>query len=229
MANKKKIIDTTWSPGLAYVVGLLATDGNLSPDARHISFTSKDEVLALTVKRILKLDNKISMKARGGEVSKKYYVTQFGSVDFYRFLLSIGLTPAKSKTLQRLAIPKIYFQHFLRGCIDGDGNICEFMHPQSRQTQLRVRLASASPVFLKWIHEEVKLHVGVNGGWIYRDQKKSVMTLTFAKNDAVKILNYIYADLNDDFLPRKQKTATNYLVVKDAGMAKLVRRASLRN
>lgn len=55
------------------------------------------------------------------------------------------------------------------------------------------------------------------------------MTLTFAKNDAVKILNYIYADLNDDFLPRKQKTATNYLVVKDAGMAKLVRRASLRN
>lgn len=229
MANKRKIIDTTWSSGLAYVVGLIAADGNLSPDARHISFTSKDKILAETVKRILKLDNKISMKARGGETVKKYYVTQFGSVDFYKFLLSVGLTPAKSKTLQRLEIPTEYFQHFLRGCIDGDGNICEFKHPQSRQGQLRVRLASASQVFLAWIHEEIRKHVQVSGGWIYHDKRKSVMSLTFAKSDSIRILSYIYAESRNDFLPRKQKTVTKYLAVKDAGMAKLVRRASLRN
>gem|GEM_PF-6676481 len=34
-----------WSPEFAYVIGLLTTDGNLSPDGRHINFTSKDREL----------------------------------------------------------------------------------------------------------------------------------------------------------------------------------------
>lgn len=212
MANRKKFVDTTWHPGFAYVIGLLATDGNLSPDARHISFTSKDKSLAYTVKRILKINNKISRKARGGEREKKYYVTQFGSVDFYKFLVGVGLSPAKSRTLGSLAIPKELFSHFLRGCIDGDGSITEFSHPESRHLQLRVSLASASPRFLKWIHLEIKEVIGINGGWIYNERKKSVMTLAFAKNDSIKILGFIYAAANGDFLQRKRKTATKYLV-----------------
>ena len=31
-----------WSPHFAYAIGLLVTDGNLSPSGRHIHFTSKD-------------------------------------------------------------------------------------------------------------------------------------------------------------------------------------------
>jgi hypothetical protein len=31
-----------WSPGLAYVVGLIATDGSLGQDGRHLAMTSKD-------------------------------------------------------------------------------------------------------------------------------------------------------------------------------------------
>ncbi len=211
MANKKKFINTKWSPELAYVIGLLTSDGNLSPDGRHIAFTSKDLELASIVKRILKLSNKIGKKARGGSKIKKYYVTQFGSVDFYRFLLSIGLTPAKSKTLGKIIVPDRLFSHFLRGCIDGDGNIGEFLHPQSSRPQLRVRLASASDIFMSWIHEETKRHARVDGGWVYRDQKKSVFTLTFAKKDAIKILRFIYKGSRDNSLPRKKKTATKYL------------------
>lgn len=33
----------TWSPEIAYAVGLLTTDGSLSIDGRHIDFTSKDK------------------------------------------------------------------------------------------------------------------------------------------------------------------------------------------
>ena len=42
--------DIVWSPDLAYAVGLLATDGNLSSDRRHMSFISKDRDLVETLR-----------------------------------------------------------------------------------------------------------------------------------------------------------------------------------
>jgi hypothetical protein len=46
---------------------------------------------------------------------------QFGNVAFYRFLLSAGLFPNKTKTMGVLKIPDIYFADFLRGHLDGNG------------------------------------------------------------------------------------------------------------
>ena len=38
----KYLVSTEWNPGLAYAVGLLASDGSLSCDGRHIDLTSID-------------------------------------------------------------------------------------------------------------------------------------------------------------------------------------------
>ena len=77
------------------------------------------------------------------------FVIQFGDRIFYDFLISLGITPAKSKTIASLKIPEKYFADFLRGCIDGDGDIDVHSHPESQHPQLRIRLVSASPKFLK--------------------------------------------------------------------------------
>lgn len=55
-------IKTEWSPGMAYVVGLITTDGCLSKDNRHLDFTSKDIQLLKTFKNILGLKVKIGYK-----------------------------------------------------------------------------------------------------------------------------------------------------------------------
>ena len=39
MKKKAKIV---WNHNLAYAIGLLATDGNLSSDGRHMALVSKD-------------------------------------------------------------------------------------------------------------------------------------------------------------------------------------------
>ncbi len=104
---RKKKVSCIWSAHLAYVVGVFASDGNLSPDGRHLNVTSKDKEMTETIRDLLVLDNKIGRKARGGEKEKKYPVLQFGDVNFYEFLLSIGLTPAKSKTLDNVVIPEV--------------------------------------------------------------------------------------------------------------------------
>src|SRR3989344_3916087 len=87
-----------WSPEFAYAIGLITTDGCLSGDGRHIDFTSKDISLLKTFLKCLGIKNKIGRKTSGYS-HNKYTRIQFGDVIFYRFLLGIGLTPAKSKIL----------------------------------------------------------------------------------------------------------------------------------
>ena len=155
-----------WSPNFAYALGLITTDGSLSKDGRHIDLTSKDKEMMENFKKCLGIDNKIGRKARGGSKDKKYYRVQFGDVIFYRFLLSIGLTPAKSKTISALKIPREYFRDFLRGCLDGDGNINIQSHPESKHPQLRVRITSASEKFLVWLKKEIENQTDIKGGWV---------------------------------------------------------------
>ena len=192
MAYRKGNVKIKWSSDFAYVIGVIATDGNLSPDLRHIHITSKDEEMILNCKKCLGITNIIGKKARGGSKDKKYYVLQFGDKNFFEFLLSIGITPRKSKTINELKIPKEYFKDFLRGCIDGDGSITISNHSESRYPQYKVRLCSASKKFLDWILETCFDLFKVKGGSICIPKESSVYTLTFAKEDSIQILRQTY-------------------------------------
>ncbi len=204
-------VDTNWSPKLAYLIGLIASDGNLSTSGRHINITSKDLILLENIKREFKLSNKIGTKARGGSKIKKYHVLQFGDINLYRFLESVGLHQNKSRTLARLLVPRKLFAHFLRGVIDGDGNISVSSHPDSTHKQLRLRVISASPDFIRYIHEEICLLYKIDGGWIYTQKLKSVQTLNFGKEDSIKILNNVYTNKGSLYLPRKYNIAKVFI------------------
>lgn len=204
-------VSMQWSRELAYALGLIASDGCLSGDGRHVEFNSKDKDLVAQFKKCLRLHNKIGKKSRAREKIKKYYRVQFGDVTFYAFLVSIGFMPAKSKKLGILKIPFLYFSDFLRGCIDGDGSITSFRHPESQYLQIRLRVVSASLVFLRWIQETVKHLVEVDGGWIENSPKISV--LTYATADALKIFRFIYYSEKVPSLRRKRLRAESFMRV----------------
>lgn len=211
MARPSKFIDIAWTHELAYAIGLLTSDGNLSPDGRHINLTSQDKEIPGHARTIFAIDNKIGRKGRGGSNIKKYYVLQFGSKQFYAFLLKIGLTPAKSKTLRSVNIPTKFFGDFMRGCFDGDGSISESIHPESKHLQLRLSISSASPTFLKWLLAEHRRIWHIEGGWIYNDKKKSVGMLCFGKKDSIDILQRMYQYKSEFYLRRKYSVAAKYL------------------
>ncbi|MEK7138408.1 MAG: hypothetical protein AAB787_02775 [Patescibacteria group bacterium] len=191
-----------WSPGFAYAIGLIATDGNLSIDGRHMNFASKDIELIETFKKCLLLDNRIGRKARGGEIDKKYFQVQFGDKNFYDFLLDLGLTPTKSRTIGKLEIPSDYFADFFRGCIDGDGSIGFFNHLESRHPQLRIRLVSAGNGFLEWIKGEISNLYGIKSGWI-ETKEKEISSLIYAKADSIKLFEIMYYKGVEYYLSRK--------------------------
>lgn len=203
----RRKVNISWSEPFAYAIGLITSDGNLSSDGRHINLTSKDEAMIVQFKSCLGLENKIGRKSRGASKDKKYYLVQFGDVYFYRFLLTIGLTPAKSKTIGSLKIPPKYFRDFLRGCIDGDGSIGVYRHPESKHGQLRVRLCSASKQFLIWAKQEIEVNLSIFGGWIYTDPYANLFTLSYAKKDSLVLLGNLYYKGVRHFLKRKKDIA----------------------
>ena len=159
-------------------------------------------------KDFLNLKNKIGKKASIAGEEKKYFQIQFGDVNFYNFLLGIGLSQAKSKTIGSLKIPDHYFFDFLRGCIDGDGNIRTYKHPESRFPQLRIRIFSASKKFIKWLQDEISNLTDVRG-WINVGTK--CYCLEYAMNDSIILLNKIYYKNCLCSLSRKLVLARPYL------------------
>ena len=98
-SQKNKNYKAKWNPKLAYAVGLITTDGNLSPDGRHLTLVSKDIPQLKTFKKCLKLKNKIGLRKGGYMKIKNYHHVQFGNVILYKWLLNIGLMPNKTKII----------------------------------------------------------------------------------------------------------------------------------
>lgn len=196
-----------WSPFVAYCVGLITTDGCLSPDKRHVDFTSKDRELVEYICSCLGPRNSICMK-RGGN-GRWYFRVQLSSVAVYRWLGSIGLTPRKSLTLGALAIPDLWFADFLRGHLDGDGNITTYDDPTfPTSRRLYVRFTSGSYKHLEWLqHTTARL-------WSLRGFHTSVpraFRLNFAKRESIELLRHLYYASELPCLRRKQCLAAPFL------------------
>jgi hypothetical protein len=208
----------SWTPELAYVVGLIATDGNLSRDGRHLTLASSDRELLDTAKRCLNLRNRLgrSPTPGGGVV----YRLQWSDRTFHMWLQSIGLAPAKSLTRGPLDIPTNQFQHFLRGCIDGDGSIVTYVdrHHASRNpayvyTRLFVSLVSASPGFLGWVRAMVRKLRSLTGHVTVRRAlgRHDLWRLRYAKAESIALLRWLYPSQPLPCLARKRERARAFL------------------
>jgi len=217
--------DFEWTPGLAYVVGLLTTDGNLSKDGRHITMRSSDIQLLKTFKRCLGLPCKIVRSRNERWAKKPCYRIQFSNVQFYRWLLKIGLFPAKTYTIGTLNIPDKYFQDFLRGHLDGDGQVWTykdrwntFKNPKYVYTRLWTRFLSASKTHIQWLRESIARLIDIKGHvWERKiskpNQTTSIWEVKFAKKDSIKLLSWLYYSPDVPCLIRKRKIAEKFISI----------------
>ena len=114
----------------------------------------------------------------------------------YEQLIALGLTPRKSLTLGSLEIPDHGFRDFLRGVIDGDGNIRRWIHPTNGREQWAVRIYGASESFICWLQATVERLWHVKG-FVYHQEPKNerchtLYTLKYGKLAARVILTKCY-------------------------------------
>ncbi len=193
-----------WSPEFSYALGLLTTDGCLSSNGRHISLVSKDREQIEHFSQALQLFNKKIGRHTSGYNGNEAYRLQFGDILFYRFLLGIGLTPAKSKTLGEVIIPDKYFFHFLRGVFDGDGYSYSYWDKRWRSSfMFYIGFVSASQKHILWLRERLKNFLGVKGH-ITKTKNNSCYQLKYAKFEATKIIHKMYSSKSVMCLSRKR-------------------------
>lgn len=210
--NKKRRIDTKWSSELAYAIGLLATDGCLSPPGHLIDLTSLDREQLENFRMCLGVNFRVTTKR--GSSGKECLRIQFKNVIFYNFLLSVGLTPRKSRTLGPLKIPDEYFFHFLRGVFDGDGCTHSYWDPRWKSSfMFYLIFASASPAFIKWLRERIELTTGAHGHITGPTKKNPCMQLKYAKRESLLVLRKMYAGPRLVFLSRKHLKIQQMLAI----------------
>ncbi len=200
----KRIIFEKWTPNLAYAIGLIATDGCLSrPEFGYlIDLTSKDKEQLRNYCKCLGIPVTIGKKLSG--TGKKSFRVQFKNFLFYEFLLRLGITPAKSKTLGPLLIPDEYFFDFLRGAFDGDG--CSYSYWDKRwksSFMFYMGFASASKKYIDWIRQNVFKFLKIYGH-VTKDGNGVTYQLKYAKNDSIKLCKKLYYSKKVVCLQRKR-------------------------
>lgn len=106
-----------WSREMAYVLGVVVTDGNLASDQPRVMIAQRERELLDKVSALMDCDGGISW------TGNQIYRLSFQSPEVYADLLDLGLTPRKSLTIQWPQVPRQYLRDFVRGCWDGDGSV----------------------------------------------------------------------------------------------------------
>lgn len=218
-------VKLTWSPEFSYAIGLLVTDGSLSKDGRHIELTSKDKEQLETFLRCLDISVSITSKYSGS--GKECSRIQFGDVNFYRFLLSIGLMPNKTKIIAAINIPDEYFFDFLRGHFDGDGTFYSYWDSRWKSSfMFYISFVSASKEHIVWIQNTLERLLSVKGH-ITHNKEGSTLQLKYAKRESVLIIQAMYHVSRVPCLLRKRLKIEKALSIMEKHNSKTARVAKL--
>jgi len=205
------LIPLEWSSRTAYIVGLMATDGCLVGDRRHLVLTSADMSLLETFRDLIGKP-KVKIRRKTSPLGSAHDL-QFGDVALWRFLEAAGLTPRKSLTLGELHVPDECFFDCARGLLDGDGSISNFEHaptprqyPAYRYERLLVKFHSASRAHIDWLRDTV-LRLVERRGYIAAIQPEGrsnpVYVLTYGKDASIALLEQMYRSSDSPRLMRK--------------------------
>ena len=110
-----------WSPQMAWVLGLLFTDGNVFPGG--VSLSSVDIELLEKAKKLLNSTKPLVKQVQSFDKSKYIYRFEFYREKMRKDLNRLGLHQRKSLTMIFPDVPHDYMRHFIRGCWDGDGSV----------------------------------------------------------------------------------------------------------
>jgi len=208
-----------WSPEMAYVLGLLATDGTIHINKprganakvralKGFSFAQKEIELPKKIIQLMDSNAKIIFRPerKYGDVTSGavYYFTVNNDRLFDR-LVKLGLLERKSLVIRFPEVPIHHVRHFIRGCWDGDGSI-----GKHSENSYQARFFGGSKVFIEGMLAELE-RAGFPSRRIYSRNDGRFFWFSYVGEIVGKLYRYLYEDV-----PSSMRYERKYLVFRKA-------------
>ncbi len=176
----------------AYVLGLLASDGNVYSDRPRIQFSvhEEDRVLTEIVRDELAPGSPIMMPP-----CRTYRLAKvcFTSPMMYTDLAALGVVPRKSLTLTWPdLLPRAFVNSYLLGVFDGDGWIT--IDKRKPTPYYTLGIISASSAFLERAAQEIKAAIDVPLARLSAINQRA-FTIRYGGRSAVLFSNWLHRDI----------------------------------
>ncbi|MFS0575027.1 LAGLIDADG family homing endonuclease [Sporosarcina sp. 179-K 3D1 HS] len=174
----------TWSDEMAWVLGLLITDGHIRKSTHTICFAQKDEQVLKRIAQAMQADYIIA--PAGGTCTVPTLL--INSKTIKNDLAKMGIVPNKSLTIQFPEIPEQYMPAFIRGVVDGDGWVQPKGYVMNITTASKQFAEGLLAVMQSWmLRSEITMETSKNNTAIYRVWIKG-------KHELPKLAKIIYND-----------------------------------
>lgn len=200
---------TTWSDKMAYVLGVIYTDGVIHyvkashAKKKYLRFGVSQKEPELLEKVLALMDS--THRIRKKRINLKTNPTTINFFEIQRQnmckdLINLGVTPKKSLTIKFPDIPDQYVRHFIRGCWDGDGSIFE-----NSRANFRASYISASYDFIFGFTMALKKDRIKNIKFDVSKKENRTYTIYLNGNEnCSKLFEYLYDGVSENmYLERK--------------------------
>lgn len=207
----------TWTSEMAYVLGVIYTDGNIDPGCvrdplrrttlrtGRLTVSQKEPELLEKILKLMKCNAKLLHRKRREyekTVSGETYFFHINNDVIYDDLVSFGLSPNKSSTIKFPKIPQDLLRHFIRGCWDGDGSVYI-----QKNGNFGASYVSGSYDFILDMLKELN-NAGLKSVKISRNGKS--FYFRFYGKECAKLYRYLYDGISEDqYLLRKYTVFRN--------------------
>lgn len=193
----------------AYWLGFLLTDGYMCESTKLITIAlqTRDIEILENFKRCLDSDGIVKLfKSNKNKVKREHVYFRFNNTKIVSDLKKLGMTQAKSYTVEMPEIDDKYFYSFLLGAFDGDGCL-QLFKKKSGGLQFSAALCSASDNFIKQILNKLnqfgfkfcyRKQIQKSGNYLYN-------LYTGHRIEGARFLDKLYENLDASFpLQRKR-------------------------
>jgi len=170
----------TWTPAMAWVLGVIASDGcvyiHKKSYRNQLIIEMKDLDVLEKIRLAMNSDHKI-LKIEYIKWNRKFSINRLviARKEIVNDLVRLGITPRKSKTLKMPNVPNKYFSHFVRGYLDGDGSVIRIKNP--RRLSFNYSIVCGSKAFTEQLMYELNKR-GFHSSYLVKDSGAFLVSIT---------------------------------------------------
>lgn len=174
----------SWSEPMAYILGYIYADGNISRDRCRFKISSKDLDHLTKIRDYMECD--MLLKCKYNKYGSWYDLT-VSRLHITNRLRELGVIPNKSLTMAYPEIPDQYMSHFIRGYFDGDGSVYKY---KNRPNAIQIDFACGSESFIGRLHDILVSTIG--DYYTLVNRRTNYWRIRGNTEGSKKLFNYMY-------------------------------------